>query len=650
MTREELLDRLQKYEWSDIEFKQARRGVPQNAYKTVSAFANTAGGWLVFGVREAGGSFEVVGVVEVDKVQRDFLSTLRAGDKLNRVIAAEADAHEVDGKTLLVFHVPESPRHDKPIYLGRDIHESFIRRGAGNERCTMTEIEQFLREASDTKYDGELLDLNAERVFDAKSLRWYRRVFEDRNPGRRRDLSDKEFLREWGFVKERSGDGRLAPTRAAVLVLGRGRYVRHVLSRPVVDYQFINSTFDAWSPDLRWHDRVVVEENLVQAWLTLSERFMQRAERPFRIDPATLRRDDDPPDYISFREAVINLLLHQDYGNQGCQACIRLFRDRMEFRNPGEAFATTDELLEPGAKEVRNPDIVAAFRWLGLSEQAGTGIRAIFRNWQALGHVPPVIDNDKAGKSFKVYFLRDALLSDEQRRFQDGLGLRLSEVQARAFAFACRERRISLVDAKAVTGLMGRDAAPELEALEVLSLLRPLQEGLYGLAEHIEEHADLPVHGHSRSDHVRNRHTNMVTDQGDHVKPPGTNMVTDQADDGTMSTAHVAHGADPTTEHGSQVRVSSEPLPSLSAVQRRIVAYCDVPRLLVEIMGELGASSRTYFKRKHLDPLIGTGLVAMTNPAHPRARGQRYMLTDAGLKLRALHFNAEQAGKEHGQD
>ena len=67
-------------------------------------------------------------------------------------------------------------------------------------------------------------------------------------------------------------------------------------------------------------------------------------------------------------------------------------------------------------------------------------------------------------------------------------------------------------------------------------------------------------------------------------------------------------------------------------------------------MDELGASSRIYFKRRHLDPLIGTGLGAMTNPTYPKARGQRYMLTDAGLKPRVLYFNAEQADKEHGQD
>ena len=53
-------------------------------------------------------------------------------------------------RTLLVFHIPEAERKEKPIYLKNDIRESFIRRGAGDERCTKVEIERFLRDASDT--------------------------------------------------------------------------------------------------------------------------------------------------------------------------------------------------------------------------------------------------------------------------------------------------------------------------------------------------------------------------------------------------------------------------------------------------------------------------------------------------------------------
>ena len=74
---------------------------------------------------------------------------------------------------------------------------------------------------------------------------------------------------------------------------------------------------------------------------------MRIAEHPFSLDPATLRRNDDPPDYVAFREAAINLLIHQDYGDHGRKASIKLFTDRTVFWNPGDAFATEAELLDP---------------------------------------------------------------------------------------------------------------------------------------------------------------------------------------------------------------------------------------------------------------------------------------------------------------
>ncbi|HLA80351.1 MAG TPA: ATP-binding protein, partial [Thermoleophilia bacterium] len=136
MTKDELIARLGKYEWNDLECKKAQRGVPDDAYESVSAFANTAGGYLVFGIKDTRGSLEIVGVIEVDKVQNDFLSCLRTGDKLNRVIAAQEDAVEHDDKALLVFYIPESRRGEKPVYLNGDIRKSFIRRGGGDEHCT----------------------------------------------------------------------------------------------------------------------------------------------------------------------------------------------------------------------------------------------------------------------------------------------------------------------------------------------------------------------------------------------------------------------------------------------------------------------------------------------------------------------------------
>ena len=133
MTRDELLARLKGYEWTDFECKKAQRDVPNDAYKTVSAFANTEGGWLLFGVSDKEGVLTVSGVDPdaFDRVQNDFLSTLRAGDKFNHVITVDPHVYDLDGKRILAFYVPESPRHQKPVYLKGNPRDSFIRRAAG---------------------------------------------------------------------------------------------------------------------------------------------------------------------------------------------------------------------------------------------------------------------------------------------------------------------------------------------------------------------------------------------------------------------------------------------------------------------------------------------------------------------------------------
>ena len=96
MTRDELIARLKGYEWTDFECKKAQRDVPKDAYTTVSAFANTEGGWLLLGVSESAGRLEVTGIdpAAFDRVQDAFLTTLRSGQKLNQLVDAQpGDQH-----------------------------------------------------------------------------------------------------------------------------------------------------------------------------------------------------------------------------------------------------------------------------------------------------------------------------------------------------------------------------------------------------------------------------------------------------------------------------------------------------------------------------------------------------------------------------
>ena len=610
MTKDELIERLKGYEWSDLEFKEARTDVPKSAYETVSAFANTGGGWLVFGVQHKDGKYEIVGVLEVDKVQNDFLSVLRSGQKLNRDVSAKESLVQESEKTLLVFYIPEARRQEKPVYLDGDIRRSFIRRGAGDERCSPSEIERFLREASDERYDGQSVALDPERCFDQESVGWYRRVFSERNPSHDQSISDQEFLYAWGFLVEQSD--RLRPTRASILLFGTTPALLQILPRPIVDYQWVNADWSDALSEQRWADRWVAECNLVQTWKALVDRYLQHAERAFSIRPDTLQREDTPPDYIAFREAAINLLIHQDYGEHPRKPVLQFFRDQTIFWNPGDAFATSEELLEPGEKEVRNPHIVAAFRRIGLSEQAGTGMRSIFRNWGQLGYVPPIIENDKAKKAFQLTLRKEELLSEEQLLFQAQIGVHLTEPEAAAFAFACRQERLRVIDVKAITGLPSPGAQKILDRLVVQALI-----------ERIEAE---PQPHYVIAEHLRGRFStaDVSTDQ---PSPDQAKLVSDQ----------------PAVKTENLVSDQPEPLRELSETQWEIVALCEVPRSSAAIMEHMGLTHRTFFRRAYLEPLLRGGIVQMMHPERPNHPKQAYVLTEIGVELRARRLDKKVA-------
>jgi ATP-dependent DNA helicase RecG len=57
MTHDRLIAMLADIEWEEFEVTEAKSDIPKNAWETVSAFSNTAGGWLIFRVKKSGKFF-----------------------------------------------------------------------------------------------------------------------------------------------------------------------------------------------------------------------------------------------------------------------------------------------------------------------------------------------------------------------------------------------------------------------------------------------------------------------------------------------------------------------------------------------------------------------------------------------------------------
>ena len=399
----ELKKLLKTGEWNDVEFKEARMDVPKSAFETVSAFANTHGGHLVFGVGQRGDVYEITGVEKPDKVQNDFLSVLHADAKINHDVVVNEQKLDIGGKIVLIFHIAENQRTRKPVYLDGDIRRTFLRKGGGDYKAQIQDIERLLRDATADRWDSQPFEkVPLKDTFHPGSLKWYRDRFHQANAGFDPRQSDRDFLYHWGFLLKVGK--RFLPTRGAVMLFGSSLAVHQLIPRPTLDVQFLGYNTGDAMPETRWIDRLVCEDNIIQAWEQLVAKYMFFMPKPFRdIDPVTLGRRDDPPGFRVFREAAINLLIHQDYGDHSRKAVIKFFRNGIQFWNPGDVFGDDFRLWEPGEKEVRNPSIAMAMRRIAMCEQAGTGLRMMRESWRKLGHPSPTYKNDRAWKAFEFF-------------------------------------------------------------------------------------------------------------------------------------------------------------------------------------------------------------------------------------------------------
>ena len=147
-------------------------------------------------------------------------------------------------------------------------------------------------------------------------------------------------------------------------------------------------------------------------------------------------------------------------------------------------------------------------------------------------------------------------------------------------------------------------------------LFRTIEAGRkYALAEHLEDRF-------RQTDQADTRDEDLVSAQVQ-PKPPDLSTAQVEGHSNDLSTAQVP------------------PLTELSAIHWKIIDLCDVPRRLGDILEALGVINRGYFKKRYLDPLIKSGIVAMTNPEKPRASNQQYVITEAGAQLKARRMSGE---------
>ncbi|NIM14441.1 MAG: winged helix-turn-helix transcriptional regulator [Candidatus Aminicenantes bacterium] len=404
MDKKQLSDRLRFHEWDDFEVKEARRAVPKDIWKTVGAFSNMEGGIIVLGIKEIeDGTFQISGVENIEKIQNDFISTLR-GEKFNIPLSTKGHIFDFDGKKVLLFKIHAMPITCKPIYYGGDIRNTYIRQGSGDHRCSKEEINRMLRQASEHSSDSMMLKGFTIDDIDSETVTIYKGYLKYKDPESPFLVMDeKAFLRKLGCLttnKERDNQEEL--TMAGLLLFGKDDSIRERFPAYELDVYLVPRD-DRVAQGVRWNDRKIYECNLVKTYLEAIEYIKGKIEIPFALADDHMTRTEEVPVVLALREALVNMIIHRDYFEHG-QSRVKIYRDRIEMVNPGSTPRTVQEIIEDEVTEPRNPIMAKLFRMIGWAEVAGSGMMKILKNWKAAGYVEPRIENNVQGYYFKMIF------------------------------------------------------------------------------------------------------------------------------------------------------------------------------------------------------------------------------------------------------
>lgn len=314
-------------------------------------------------------------------------------------------------------------------------------------------------------------------TFDAATVRWYAQALAPSEANR----PPADVIRDhlcFGATHLSADD-----LRQLTLLLGAEQTVMRELQRPTIDLR-VRTTAGA----ARWDERVESSRNVLESLRLAVDVFGRH------LDVGTTNMDDlrattGTADYLAMREALVNLFVHQEYGDRGTTAQVELEPDRATFFNAGHALVDDTALVEGGRSQARNPLIARALKMIGFAEIAGSGLRAVQHAWRESARRPPTFRSDRESHTFTLTLDWRPLPSVADAFWQGRLGVRLSPEQARALLLSAEPDGVDAARVASANGSRVEDARTLLTRLVTQGLVEE-RDGRWVIRDHLREVAD----------------------------------------------------------------------------------------------------------------------------------------------------------------
>ncbi len=391
---------------SRLELKSCEGGVlPNDIWKTISAFANTEGGSIILGVTP---DHQPIGLLpkHVDKLQQDII-TLCQGT-FNYPVTPEV---QVTGTVITVI-IPPSAAAFRPIYSrSRGLPQgAWVRIGSSTIQMTDEMRNQFATAARGGAELYEYTSLNYHDCFDESVVDHY---IETINRGRNdiyRSVETAEVLK-----KLRAINSGLNPTLFGLLAFSKGHTLQEqtapTTNIAVTQYPG-SSKVDSLNPEITYIDDREFGGNIITQFEHAFDFIRSKLPMTGRIDQDGKRRDALTIPEVAIREALANALTHRDYGTFSSRVQVDIFSDRIEIINPGQSLVPI-ESIETTPSVSRNPSLMGFLKDFHITEQRARGIRTIRDSLRDAGLQEPLIENLPV--SFRITLYSSAFITTEDQ-------------------------------------------------------------------------------------------------------------------------------------------------------------------------------------------------------------------------------------------
>jgi len=327
------------------------------------AFANSAGGKILLGVRDNG---TIVGIHDSNELRARIQDLARNCDPPVKLVIEPA------GKVLILI-IRES--ENKPVQCREGF---FWRQGASTQKLSRDEIRDFFRAEGAIRFDLTVCPkFQYPKDFDREKFNIW---LNDSRITHRERIEDILVNIE---AAERVGK-HLVFRNAGVLFFARN--VRHFFPQA-----YITCVLAKGTDKVNILDRKDFADGIVSD-IEESYRFIERNTRTaYRIEK--LRREDVPEYPMrALREAITNAVMHRDYFEAGANVFIEIYSDRIEIINPG-GLPMGMRPADLGKKSVRRNSLIAdMLHRIAFIEKAGTGIKRMRDEAQEHGCPDPIFE------------------------------------------------------------------------------------------------------------------------------------------------------------------------------------------------------------------------------------------------------------------